>query len=375
MVGFLMLAGAVNTSLIGANGVLNRVSEDGVLSDWFRVPHRKYGTSHRLINLIAILQLVTIVGSRGNVYLLGEAYAFGVIWSFAFKALAMVVLRFKDKSPRVWKVPLNFYLGNLEIPFGLGVISFLLFSVAGINLLTKEVATVSGVAFTLVFFTLFLVSERINHRRKNESFANELDKFGIDNKTEISNQAVNLPPNAILCPVRDSEELPHLDYALQRAAQTGKDLIVVNVKLFHGLFLGYEDVHNRHLFNRNQQILFTRVVAHAEKFGKHAELLVIPAVNVFYGIVKTASELGVSEIILGESVTMTSETQIRKLQKEWQHLPQKSANPIKVLVVDGSGKIDEGEINAGGGAGRPKKQTDENAAKSGLRPKSGALKT
>jgi hypothetical protein len=31
VVGFLMLAGAVNTSIVGSNGVLNRVSEDGVL--------------------------------------------------------------------------------------------------------------------------------------------------------------------------------------------------------------------------------------------------------------------------------------------------------------------------------------------------------
>ena len=40
-------------------------------------------------------------------YTLGEAYAFGVIWSFVFKTLAMVILRFKDKSPREYEVPLN----------------------------------------------------------------------------------------------------------------------------------------------------------------------------------------------------------------------------------------------------------------------------
>src|SRR5436853_769499 len=46
IVGFLMLAGAVNTAIIGSNGVLNRVSEDGVLTDWFRAPHERFGTSH-----------------------------------------------------------------------------------------------------------------------------------------------------------------------------------------------------------------------------------------------------------------------------------------------------------------------------------------
>jgi len=81
IVGALILSGAVNTAIIGANGVLNRVAEDGVLVDWFRKPHRRFGTTYRLIGLITLLQLITIVASRGDVYLLGEAYAFGVVWS------------------------------------------------------------------------------------------------------------------------------------------------------------------------------------------------------------------------------------------------------------------------------------------------------
>ena len=60
VVGFLILSGAINTSIIGSNGVLNRVSEDGVLTDWFRRPHRRFGTSYRIINLIVGLQLFTI---------------------------------------------------------------------------------------------------------------------------------------------------------------------------------------------------------------------------------------------------------------------------------------------------------------------------
>jgi amino acid transporter len=94
VVGFLILAGAVNTAIVGSNGVLNRVSEDGVLTEWFRKPHKKYGTTFRLINMVVLLQIVTIILSRGDVFVLGEAYAFGVVWSFAFKALAMFVLRF-----------------------------------------------------------------------------------------------------------------------------------------------------------------------------------------------------------------------------------------------------------------------------------------
>ena len=112
--GFLILSGAVNTSLIGSNGVLNRVADDGVLPDWLQNPHPRYGTTYRMLYIIAGLQLATIVVSRGDMILLGEAYAFGVVWSFAFKAVSMVVLRFQDRRPREFKVPINIRLGTFR---------------------------------------------------------------------------------------------------------------------------------------------------------------------------------------------------------------------------------------------------------------------
>ncbi|MGA9713351.1 MAG: APC family permease, partial [Candidatus Sulfotelmatobacter sp.] len=105
LVGVLILAGAQNTSIVGANGVLNRVAEDGVLTSWFQKPHHRFGTSYRIINLIVGLQVLTIVLSRGNVYMLAALYAFGVIWSFAMKSIAVLVLRFTEPGNREWKVP------------------------------------------------------------------------------------------------------------------------------------------------------------------------------------------------------------------------------------------------------------------------------
>ena len=51
--------------------------------------------------------------------LLGEAYAFGVVWSFVFMSASMVILRFKDKRPREYRMPLNVRLGGVEVPLGL----------------------------------------------------------------------------------------------------------------------------------------------------------------------------------------------------------------------------------------------------------------
>src|SRR5579884_2402871 len=162
LVGTLILSGAVNTAIIGSNGVLNRVAEDGVLPDWFRQPHRRYGTTSRIINTIVILQIVTIVLSKGNVDTLGEAYAFGVIWSFAMKALSVLMLRYKRPEAREWKVPINFRIGKTDIPVGLILITATLFLLALVNVVTKKTATISGSLFTVAFFTVFAISERKN---------------------------------------------------------------------------------------------------------------------------------------------------------------------------------------------------------------------
>src|SRR6185503_1496520 len=183
IVGVLILSGAVNTSLIGVNGVMNRVAEDGVLLDWFRRPHPKYGTTFRILNTMALLQIATIIASRGDVYLLGEAYAFGVVWSFALKALGVLVLRYQ-RHDQEYKFPFNLKLAGKEIPVGLGVTTLMLFLVAIANLFSKRIATIYGVSFTVVLYTLFLISERIN-ARKTEGERTDLEKFNLDHQPDI----------------------------------------------------------------------------------------------------------------------------------------------------------------------------------------------
>src|SRR5262249_13121593 len=128
-----MLSGAVNTAISGTNVVLNLSAEDRVPTNLFRKPLPKFGTSYRIINLVVSLQLFTILASRGDVYVLGEAYAFGVIWSFTFNSLSMLVLRFKYKGERGWKMPPNIRIGNFELPLGLLSVRLVLLTPAIVN--------------------------------------------------------------------------------------------------------------------------------------------------------------------------------------------------------------------------------------------------
>ena len=346
IVGFLMLAGAINTSIIGSNGVLNRVSEDGVMTDWFRAPHRKYGTTYRMINLIVLLQLVAIVGSRGNTYTLGEAYAFGVIWSFAFKGLAMLVLRFKDTSHREWKVPFNLHLGATEIPLGLGVIAIILFSIAGINLITKQVATVSGVAFTLVFFIVFVVSEHINERKRGAEAHVEMDQFRLQPQELISSETVEVRPGNSLCVVRDYNTLDHVKKALE-VTHTGKrDLVVMTVQVMKGPDAGHEDISQNQLFTRYEQLLFSRVTAVAEKAGKHVDLLVVAGTNVFDAIAQTAASLDSADVWAGRSAVIEPAAQARLIGEAWERLPKKPNRQVTFHVVDASGAQNEFTLGA-----------------------------
>ena len=170
VVGFLILAGAVNTSIVGSNGVLNRVTEDGVLPEWFQKPHKTYGSTWRLLSLVAGLQVAAILLSGGDVILLGEAYAFGVVWSLVFKALSMLVLRFTEPDRhREYRVPLNVRIGRLELPVGLGLVFLILLAAALADLMTKTVATISGVAFAAAFLIAFATTEHYRKKQVGET--------------------------------------------------------------------------------------------------------------------------------------------------------------------------------------------------------------
>src|SRR5258705_9102247 len=208
VVGTLILAGAVNTAILGSNGVLNRVSEDGVLSSWFRQPHPRFGTSYRVINIVVALQILTIIISRGNVTFLANLYAFGVIWSFAMNGLAVFVLRYTSPGEREFQVPLNFYFRGGPIPVGLGPVTLTLFLIAITNLFTKPIATVAGGVFSVILYIVFTISER---RARNRGGAHvEMDQFNLELEGELSPEAVGARPGNILVPVSNPFNLYHL---------------------------------------------------------------------------------------------------------------------------------------------------------------------
>ncbi len=323
VIGTLILAGAANTAIIGSNGVLNRVAEDGVLPEWFRKPHTRYGTTSRLIDTIVIFQILTIVVTKGDVNLLGEAYAFGVVWSFSMNALSVLLLRFKMPGPREWRVPLNWRFRGVEIPVGLGLITLFLLTLACINLVTKEIATVAGVSFTVVFFTVFTISEKINKRHDEAVPGEAMEPFRTVQSEDVSQAAVNVRPGNVLVACRNPHQLDHLEKVLEKTDTRKVDIVVLSVHRVTAASSGEFDLEADQIFAKAETTLFTRVVSIAEKAGKHVELLAVAATNPWLGMVQAAAKLGSSRIVTGVSPLFADVSEQGKVVGEaWETLPQ-----------------------------------------------------
>jgi hypothetical protein len=378
-VGFLILSGAVNTSIVGSNGVLNRLAEDGILTPWFLHPQTRFGTTHRLINIVCMLQLLTIIASMGDVYTLGEAYAFGVIWSFVFKTLAMVILRFKDKSPREYEVPLNIRISvrrpalaterapmalamngatmlpvsesvpadgvapkpaiashagdRIDLPIGITMIFLILVSTAIVNLFTKKVATVWGVGFTIGFLVVFLICEQLSHRLRKGHHHEHLEQFNekvTDHPTPESLGLVH--PNPVLVAIRNPKSMRVLDCVLDQIDTTKQDIVAITCKVLPPMTSGITS--NELTINDADREVLTRVVNLAEEAGKQVHPLVIPTNNPLYAIATAARDLKAQEVVLGSSEKSSSDVQLEQFALAWGMASSDGpADPLSIRII------------------------------------------
>jgi amino acid transporter/nucleotide-binding universal stress UspA family protein len=328
-VGVLILSGAVNTSIIGANGVMNRLAEDRVLLDWFRRPHKRFGTTSRIINLIVILQVATIIMSGGDVNLLGEAYAFGVVWSFFLKSTGVLVLRFK-RHDQEYKTPLNFHIGRTEIPVGLFLTTAMLGLVAIANLFSKQIATIYGVSFTIGLFIIFTVSEILNKRKIDAKRAG-FEEFNLDMRPDVAANTVHARPGCILVAVRDYGRMSHLHNVLEKTNLRRHDIVVMTVRPV-STGAGEYALSDQQLFSDYERELLTSVVTMAEKAGKTVDLLVVPGIDPFDAMVQTAAKLQASRLVTGVSARMDSEELARRIGLAWEKLPE-PRHPFSLEII------------------------------------------
>lgn len=245
------------------------------------------------------------------------------------KGLAVLVLRYKEPGKREYRVPLNLRIGNTEIPLGLAFITLTLFALCFINLFTKQVATISGIAFTIIFFVVFEISEAVT--RKRTSAHAELDQFNIDAGDDLTPHALGVRPGNVLVMVRNYNGLYGLGATLDRVDPRKQDVVALHLR-FLGRAAGNEyELEPEQLFSTEEQILFTRALGLAEKKGKSIRLAVAGATEKWEAILKSAQSLESATVVLGTSPNRPVAEEARIAGLAWERLPD--PKPQLTLVL------------------------------------------
>ncbi len=217
-------------------------------------------------------------------------------------------------------MPGNVTIAGVEIPFGLGLTTLSLGFVAIANLFSKQIATQFGLAFTLLVFTVFTVSERIS-ARKRKLYEKAPEEFNLDHQPEVDTLTLHARPGSILVAVRDYRQMAHLKNVLEKTNLRRHDIVVMTVRTI-STGAGEYELEDEQMFSDYERDLFSHVVEMAEKQGKPVELLVMPAVNPFDAMVQAAAKLKSSRLVTGLSAKMDSDELARRVGLAWENLPE-----------------------------------------------------
>ena len=108
-------------------------------------------------------------------------------------------------------------------------------------------------------------------------------------------------PATFSCPLSTYYALYPLEAALRRAKRREAEIVVLHVRMLRRAASGEYDLAPDQLFSNIEQLLFTKVLAIAEKEGKPVRLAVAAANDLWEGILRTAANLQSSSIVLGSS--------------------------------------------------------------------------
>jgi nucleotide-binding universal stress UspA family protein len=132
-----LLLFASNTAIIGTYHVFLALVKGGFLPKIIAVRNGTFNTPHIAVAIATSIPVLVILLSRGEMKVLGDMYAFGLLGAFVFSSLSLDTIR--------WR------LGRRDPVFWLGVLTTAMLVVAwGVNLIEKQLATYFGGAVTAI---------------------------------------------------------------------------------------------------------------------------------------------------------------------------------------------------------------------------------
>jgi amino acid transporter/nucleotide-binding universal stress UspA family protein len=294
-----LLLFASNTAIIGSYHVFLALVNGGFMPMILAARNPTFNTPHIAIVIATLVPALIILFSGGEMTLLGDMYAFGLLGAFVFSSLSLDKIR--------WQ------LGRRDPGFWVGVLTTLIVLVAwGINLAEKQLATYFGGTVTLLgmiiavgvrraWFLDLLVQIPVIRRLQARAYRASEDLVEDELKGLMTlSEAVEVKPlysSSTLLALRD--EAPRLiQEGIIRAKGKGESAVYcMYVEEWPGLFAANTP------HRPNEQGVNTLRFALQAVRDKHMEIIPIWTVshNAAQAIVNAAKALEVDTVIIGAS--------------------------------------------------------------------------
>ena len=324
----LLLALAAYRSAVGAQRLLLRLAEDGILDPSMRALHPRFGTPSRLIDLVAAAQIAGVLVGAGQLAWLARAFGIVVACTAVLKIAALIRLRARRQDLATFRVPLNPRIAGREWPLGLAAIAVALAVPALFLVATADPAALIAIGF-LIFVTIVLTApEQLAVSLKPP--AAEIDLLPAPS---IGVDQLQIAQGGLLVPLRKPGALAPLAAALQAAGS--REVVVMTVRLT-GVDVS-DDRSRAPAISDEERRLFTSAALIAERFGHAIRLLIVPASNVFDAVAATAAKLHVSDIHVGESETLAAADQARLLGEAWERIHRPVDLDVRLVIHHSSG--------------------------------------
>jgi nucleotide-binding universal stress UspA family protein len=204
------------------------------------------------------------------------------------------------------------------------------------------------VSFTLVFLTIFMVSEHYHEKRRRGAHHQHLDQFNQQTAEEISPAGLGLTkPYRKLVSIRSTQNLFMLEKSLAETDPLTTDVIVMTAKVTPE---GDASMIRPELDSYDQQLM-TAVVQRAEKAGKKVKPLIVPTNNPLFAIIRTASDLKAQEMVVGASNKYTADEQLEQIAFYWINMHEGQTVPLTVRIL---GRDRDVHLDLAGGNRIPK---------------------
>jgi magnesium transporter len=314
---FFLLVPAAKAALDDAEQLLRRLSLEGLL------PRNMANSA----NVAATATVLITIGCGAQVTWLSRAYGISIAVALFLRIFVNARLRRTLTDPRPFHVP--------------GVLQVIVAVVVGLSalglILSGDGPSLIGLGFVLGLGIVLAAAQG-----STPPISAEEDPFELSTSLDVSLGQVDVRPGNVLVAVRHPDSLAHVVTAMHAAGD--RDVVAVTVRLL-GIDVD-DDSGQGTTSTRDERYLFSQVVALTERYARPIRLLIVPAQNIFDGVVAVALRLHSSEIYVAESDTLSASDQAGLLGEAWERAETPADTKLRLVICHRSGRTDAFHLGA-----------------------------